>query len=161
MIWDAVTLKWSPCNEQATCYLSILKPLQYQCSVIKVQQIFRGSAGIIPCMHPANERHCYNVTSSLTGRAHTQTMYAPSQWETTLQCNVVSHWLGAYTKWSLGLGEERIAGSFWHSHITITLFSYSSAYIYIYIYTYIYIHNQSRINYLRKSSGFIYAKREA
>ena len=28
-------------------------------------------------------------------------VYAPSQWETTLQCNVVSHWLGAYTKWSL------------------------------------------------------------
>ena len=25
---------------------------------------------------------------------------APSQWETTLHCNVVSHWLGAYTKWS-------------------------------------------------------------
>ena len=28
-------------------------------------------------------------------------VYASSQWETTLQCNVVSHWLGAYTKWSL------------------------------------------------------------
>ena len=28
-------------------------------------------------------------------------VYAPSQWETTLQCNVVSHWLGALTKWSL------------------------------------------------------------
>ena len=28
-------------------------------------------------------------------------MNAPSQWETTLQCNVVSHWLGAFTKWSL------------------------------------------------------------
>ena len=27
---------------------------------------------------------------------------APSQWETTLHCNVVSHWLGAHTKWSLG-----------------------------------------------------------
>ena len=26
---------------------------------------------------------------------------APSQWETTLQCNVVSHWLGSFTKWSL------------------------------------------------------------
>ena len=26
--------------------------------------------------------------------------FAPSQWETTLQRNVVSHWLGAYTKWS-------------------------------------------------------------
>ena len=28
-------------------------------------------------------------------------VYASSQWETTLQCNVVSHWLGAFTKWSL------------------------------------------------------------
>ena len=30
--------------------------------------------------------------------------YAPSQmsqWQTTLHCNVISHWLGAYTKWSL------------------------------------------------------------
>ena len=26
---------------------------------------------------------------------------APSQWKMTLQCNVVSHWLAAYTKWSL------------------------------------------------------------
>ena len=24
----------------------------------------------------------------------------PSQWEATLHCNVVSHWLGAFTKWS-------------------------------------------------------------
>ena len=27
-------------------------------------------------------------------------VYAPSQWETVLHCKVVSHWLGAYTKWS-------------------------------------------------------------
>ena len=27
-------------------------------------------------------------------------VYVPSQWE-MLQCNTVSHWLGAYTKWSL------------------------------------------------------------
>ena len=27
--------------------------------------------------------------------------YTSCQWETTLHCNVVSHWLGAYTKWSL------------------------------------------------------------
>ena len=26
---------------------------------------------------------------------------ASSQWEMTLHCNVISHWLGAYTKWSL------------------------------------------------------------
>ena len=28
-------------------------------------------------------------------------VYAPSQWEMTLHCNVASHWLGTYTKWSL------------------------------------------------------------
>ena len=28
-------------------------------------------------------------------------VYAPNQWETTLQCNIVYHWLGAYTKRSL------------------------------------------------------------
>ena len=27
-------------------------------------------------------------------------VYVPSQWEMTLQCNI-SHWLGAFTKWSL------------------------------------------------------------
>ena len=26
-------------------------------------------------------------------------VYAPSQWGTTLHCSVVSHWLGAYTKY--------------------------------------------------------------
>ena len=26
-------------------------------------------------------------------------LYAPSQWETTLHCNAVSNWLDAYTKW--------------------------------------------------------------
>ena len=28
-------------------------------------------------------------------------VYVPSQWETTLHCNVVSHWLGTYIQWSL------------------------------------------------------------
>ena len=34
-------------------------------------------------------------------------VYAPSQWETTLRCcNIVSHWLGAHTKWSLHVGSK-------------------------------------------------------
>ena len=33
-------------------------------------------------------------------RCRDQLVYAPSQWEMTLQCNVVSHWLGILTKWS-------------------------------------------------------------
>ena len=33
-----------------------------------------------------------------------QFVYTPSQWEATLHCNVVCHWLGAYTKWILLYG---------------------------------------------------------
>ena len=33
-------------------------------------------------------------------------VYAPSQWE-TLHCNSISHWLGAYTKWSLNHHYQR------------------------------------------------------
>ena len=32
-----------------------------------------------------------------------QSGYAPSHWGTSLQCNDVSHWLGAYLDWSLQL----------------------------------------------------------
>ena len=42
---------------------------------------------------------CYNTCILHLDRDHF--VYAPSQWETTLQCNVVSHWLGAFTKWAL------------------------------------------------------------
>ena len=39
-----------------------------------------------------------------------QSRYAASQWETSLQCNDVSHWLSAYLNWSLfiivGVGHE-------------------------------------------------------
>ena len=33
--------------------------------------------------------------------ARDQFLHGPSQWKTVLQCNILSHWLGAYTKWSL------------------------------------------------------------
>ena len=36
-------------------------------------------------------------------------MYAPSQRETALQCNVVSHWLGVFTKRSLGSSSELLS----------------------------------------------------
>ena len=39
------------------------------------------------------------IIHSTTIRDHF--VYAPSQWEATLQCNVIPHWLGACTKWSL------------------------------------------------------------
>ena len=35
----------------------------------------------------------------MTSRDHF--LYGPSQWEVTLHCNVISHWLGPYMKWFL------------------------------------------------------------
>ena len=35
-------------------------------------------------------------------------LYICSQWEMMLQCNVASHWLDAYTKWSLQLWSKNI-----------------------------------------------------
>ena len=49
------------------------------------------------------------------GRDHF--VYVPSQWETTLHCNVVSYWLGAYTKWSLS----------WHPLLYHTLHCFSES----------------------------------
>ena len=40
-------------------------------------------------------------------------VYAPSQWEATLQCNVISHWLGAYTDQSLCM---TVLSLWWKSH---------------------------------------------
>ena len=41
------------------------------------------------------------IFSNKSGDTRDYFVYAPNQWETTLQCNVVSHWLAAYTKQSL------------------------------------------------------------
>ena len=70
-----------------------------------------GDAGVIGRDHSgyglANEGWCYIVTASLIGWAHVQwwpswyhlgraeSRFAPSQWETSLQSNAFSHWLGA------------------------------------------------------------------
>ena len=41
------------------------------------------------------------INTSGTQQNEHHFVHAPSQWETTLHCNVVSHCLCAYTKWSL------------------------------------------------------------
>ena len=49
-----------------------------------------------------NDVHCQIVQAIISRCCHSalssdRFVYAPSQWETTLQCNVVSLWLCAYT----------------------------------------------------------------
>ena len=43
-------------------------------------------------------RHLWQGHEAINIRDHF--VYTPSQWEMTLQCNVISHWLDAYTRWS-------------------------------------------------------------
>ena len=46
--------------------------------------------------------HCGpNVQYDLHWAHRDQSMQVLSQWETKLHCNAISHWLGAYIKWSL------------------------------------------------------------
>ena len=47
-------------------------------------------SGLILCLLPANEIWCYN-------------RFAPSQWETSLQSNAISHWLGANLQSALNI----------------------------------------------------------
>ena len=45
-------------------------------------------------------------------------VYVPSQWEMTLQFNVVSHWLGTFTKWSQLHLTEQTPRKLWSFHWT-------------------------------------------
>ena len=48
------------------------------------------------------QKNCNTI--DLRGAQVNHSLYVFSQWETALQCNTISHWLGAYTEWSLPLG---------------------------------------------------------
>ena len=39
----------------------------------------------------------WHITATFSHKQHF--VYLPSQWETTLHCYVISHWLATYTKW--------------------------------------------------------------
>ena len=45
---------------------------------------------------------------------------APSQWEMTLHCNIVSHWLGAYTKLSLTMNYDNTVEPLWKGQESLT-----------------------------------------
>ena len=65
--------------------------------------IQRSITGLILGLRPASERRRYFVTASLFGwvQAWADSRLVPSQWETALLCNDVSHWLGTSLKSAL------------------------------------------------------------
>ena len=50
--------------------------------------------------------------SQLSNPSDLPCLCVASQWETTLHCNIISHWLDAYTKWSLSVEYQHI---YWSS----------------------------------------------
>ena len=66
---------------------------------------------LVKCVQGRNGCHLYYVTLNVLCNEifynfignlfRDHFVYAPSQWETMLHCNVVSHWQSTYTKWSL------------------------------------------------------------
>ena len=72
------------------------------CQVYKVVNRARLLVVIAGTTHQIPSRHCQVRTATyLKIEGRDQSGYAPGQWETSLQCNDVSHWLGAYLGWSL------------------------------------------------------------
>ena len=51
-------------------------------------------------------------------RLQEHSAYGPSQWETTLHCNVDSHWLSPYPEWCLGLA---VMVNKWHQMYCLNL----------------------------------------
>ena len=51
--------------------------------------------------YAANYAWCSTFVTFCCVQVHRdQSRYAPNRWETSIQCNNVSHWLGAYLDWS-------------------------------------------------------------
>ena len=67
-----------------------------------IGRIYRNTVGNIIYFLGASFIHATHLIGAYCMEyIHNHVVYAPSQWETTLHCNVVSYWLDAYTQWSL------------------------------------------------------------
>ena len=109
LIWDILVQVMSCCLTAPSHYLNqywlIISTMWWHSSIF-TQVYFVGScwkiywvllqvmvsrSGLILCMRPANERWCYNVTSSLIGWAHSQN--GPWRWTKT-----TSWWPTSFTQ---------------------------------------------------------------
>ena len=86
------------CNHQSDKYTSS------QATCVSISQCWNAhswlkwfhDSGIILCMHPANERWHHNVLKWFHDSGIILCKHPANE-----RCNVISHWLSAFTKWSL------------------------------------------------------------
>ena len=62
--------------------------------------LWLGIRPFIPMSYRVTSLAMAAITPTIAPNSQGSFVYATSQWETTLQCNVVFHWLGAFRKWS-------------------------------------------------------------
>ena len=62
---------------------------------------------MFPGRNELNASFCNNLGERECWLYRDNFLCVPSQWEMMLHCKVISHWLGAYRKWSLTLHEIR------------------------------------------------------
>ena len=86
--------------------------------------VFVWNVGIIMCWkcQHGSMWSCYNRINSLVNEmelaprrfeCRDYLVYVPSRSETNLQCNIVSHWLGPFAKWSLWMKFQTSKHSSW------------------------------------------------
>ena len=121
-----VNLNW-PCNEMTNqnCHCLDESEMKVSCSlnhkwqiVHEMSPILQGTFGV--CTQPMSDdvtllssmQFVSQVTNCPWYEPHVtgNIVYVPSQWAMMLHCNVVSHWLGAYTKWSGKLCDPAMSG---------------------------------------------------
>ena len=79
----------SPSHYLSQCWLRSMSPY----GTIRPQWVKSHILTAIPLLSHLSSMYTYTYRD--------QSRYARSQWEASLQCNNVSHWLGAYLDWSL------------------------------------------------------------
>ena len=121
-----VNITWSQYHHLVTTiwinfikYHLIMWSKQYKCNCVIIQTIL--SPTFFKSTYYSEFLSVDKWTTLLTYREHF--VYTRSQWETTLQCNVVSHWLGACTHNGYAITTSSLPGhglsSQWFPHTTM------------------------------------------
>ena len=102
-IANALELRLSCTNPwiYATHHTSVLPKPPYLLSChMSCREVNWHQSGL-GCQHGITPSYFISLASNGSHSSRDHFVYALSQWKMMLQCNVISHWLGAYTIWSL------------------------------------------------------------
>ena len=98
VLFVRMTCECKTLSVQWTFYQSINTGITRSLKILSI--IWTDNTKLLPVLHDFYHTLADRLTVS-TWLSREHFVYVPSQWEKTLHCNVVSHWLGAYTKYSL------------------------------------------------------------